>query len=42
MNDGLDILLALLAVVAPLFLAWYLIARGIERRDSHQPREPRA
>ena len=38
MSDGLGILLALGAIVAPLVLAWLLIARGTGRRE---PRDPK-
>lgn len=33
MSDGLGILLALAAVVAPLVLAWYLLARTLGPRE---------
>jgi hypothetical protein len=32
LNDGLGILLALLAVIAPLFVAWYLCSSRYEAR----------
>lgn len=32
MSDGTAVLLALLAVVLPLLLAWWLLARGVKRR----------
>jgi hypothetical protein len=34
-SDGLGILLALGAVVAPLVLAWFLVVREAKRREPH-------
>jgi len=34
----LDVLLALAAVVMPLALAWWLLARGLERRSTPRTR----
>lgn len=43
MNDGLGILLALAAVVVPLALAWYLLARPEKKprgpSTSHKPKK---
>lgn len=40
MSDGLGILMALLAVVVPLALAWYLVGRYLSPRDSRTRRKP--
>ncbi len=41
MTDGLGALLALLVVVAPLGLAWWLLARGLQARRRRHGKMPR-
>jgi len=40
MGEGLGVLLAITAVVAPLALAWLLIGHGLRRRGAPGPRPP--
>jgi hypothetical protein len=41
MTDGLGVLLALLAVVAPLLVAWWLLARGRQTGRKRHGKMPR-
>ncbi len=40
MSDWVGALLALLAIVAPLFIAWWLLARGIQPRGKRHGKIP--
>ena len=41
MSDWVGVLLALLAIVAPLVLAWWLLARGLQPRRKRHGKMPR-
>ena len=41
MSDWLGVLLALLAIVAPLLMAWWLVARGIKAGSTRHGKIPR-
>lgn len=41
MRDWVGVLLALLAVVAPLGLAWWLLARGLQAGRKRRGKIPR-